>query len=103
MFDRRDVDDYLSTGTATTTASGFSNPNDGTSFAEVMKKYAEFGIRYESGDGLGNIYYNNQLVKTFIDKNKQGDVFTLSSEDGGEIVVHTVYDKKGNLTGVEIE
>ena len=29
--------------------------------------------------------------------------FTLSSEDGGEIVVHTVYDKKGNLTGVEIE
>ena len=52
---------------------------------------------------MGNIYYNNQLVKTFIDKNKQGDVFTLSSEDGGEIVVHTVYDKKGNLTGVEIE
>lgn len=103
VFDRRDVDDYLSTGTGTTTASGFSNPNDGTSFAEVMKKYAEFGIRYESGDGLGNIYYNNQLVKTFIDKNKQGDVFTLSSEDGGEIVVHTVYDKKGNLTGVEIE
>lgn len=103
VFDRRDVDDYLSTGTATTTASGFSNPNDGTSFAEVMKKYAEFGIRYESGDGLGNIYYNNQLVKKFIDKNKQGDVFTLSSEDGGEIVVHTVYDKKGNLTGVEIE
>lgn len=103
VFDRRDVDDYLSTGTATTTASGFSNSNDGTSFAEVMKKYAEFGIRYESGDGLGNIYYNNQLVKTFIDKNKQGDVFTLSSEDGGEIVVHTVYDKKGNLTGVEIE
>ena len=103
VFDRRDVDDYLSTGTATTTASGFSSPNDGTSFAEVMKKYAEFGIRYESGDGLGNIYYNNQLVKTFIDKNKQGDVFTLSSEDGGEIVVHTVYDKKGNLTGVEIE
>ena len=42
-------------------------------------------------------------MKTFIDKNKQGDVFTLSSEDGGEIVVHTVYDKKGNLTGVEIE
>ena len=103
VFDRRDVDDYLSDGPSTTTASGFSNSNDGTSFAEVMKKYAEFGIRYESGDGLGNIYYNNQLVKTFIDKNKQGDVFTLSSEDGGEIVVHTVYDKKGNLTGVEIE
>ena len=103
VLDRRDLDEYLSAGTATTTASGFSNSNDGTSFAEVMKKYAEFGIRYESGDGLGNIYYNNQLVKTFIDKNKQGDVFTLSSEDGGEIVVHTVYDKKGNLTGVEIE
>ena len=103
VFDRRDLDEYLSAGTATTTASGFSNSNDGTSFAEVMKKYAEFGIGYESGDGLGNIYYNNQLVKTFIDKNKQGDVFTLSSEDGGEIVVHTVYDKKGNLTGVEIE
>lgn len=103
VFDRRDVDDYKEDRQSTTTASGFSNPNDGTSFAELMKKYAEFGIRYESGDGLGNIYYNNQLVKTFIDKNKQGDVFTLSSEDGGEIVVHTVYDKNGNLTGVEIE
>ena len=103
VFDRRDVDDYLSTGTVPTAISGFSGSDDGITFAELMKKYAEFGIRYESGDGLGNIYYNNQLVKTFIDKNKQGDVFTLSSEDGGEIVVHTVYDKKGNLTGVEIE
>ena len=103
VFDRRDVDDYLSTGTVPTAISGFSGSDDGITFAELMKKYAEFGIRYESGDGTGNIYYNNQLVKTFIDKNKQGDVFTLSSEDGGEIVVHTVYDKKGNLTGVEIE
>ena len=103
VFDSRDMDDYLSDGPSTTTASGFSNSNDGTSFAEVMKKYAEFGIRYESGDGTGNIYYNNQLVKTFVDENKQGDVFTLSSENGGEIVVHTVYDKNGNLTGVEIE
>ena len=101
VFDRRDMDEYLSDGPSTTTASGFSNSNDGTSFAEVMKKYAEFGIGYESGDGLGNIYYNNQLVKTFIDKNKQGDVFTLSSEDGGEIVVYTVYDKSGNLTGIK--
>ncbi|MCI7472879.1 MAG: M56 family metallopeptidase [Clostridiales bacterium] len=103
VFDRRDVDDYLFDGPSTTTASGFSNPNDGTSFAELMKKYAEFGIRYESGDGTGNIYYNNQLVKTFVDENKQGDVFTLSSEDGGEIVVYTIYDKNGTLTGVKIK
>lgn len=67
----------------------------------MMKKYAKFGISYESGPGLGNIYYNGQLVKTFIDENKQGDVFTLSSEDGGEIVVYTVYDKSGNLTGIK--
>ena len=67
VFDRRDMDDYLSDGPSTTTASGFSNSNDGTSFAEVMKKYAEFGIRYESGDGLGNIYYNNQLVKMLLE------------------------------------
>lgn len=103
VFDRRDVDDYLSTGTVPTAISGFSGSDDGITFAELMKKYAKFGIRYESGDGTGNIYYNNQLVKTFVDENKQGDVFTLSSENGGEIVVHTVYDKKGNLTGVEIE
>ena len=103
VFDRRDVDDYLATGTVPTAISGFSGSDDGITFAELMKKYAEFGIRYESGDGTGNIYYNNQLVKTFVDENKQGDVFTLSSENGGEIVVHTVYDKKGNLTGVEIE
>lgn len=103
VFDWRDVDDYLSTGTVPTAISGFSGSDDGITFAELMKKYAEFGIRYESGDGTGNIYYNNQLVKTFVDENKQGDVFTLSSENGGEIVVHTVYDKNGNLTGVEIE
>lgn len=103
VFDRRDVDDYLSTGTVPTAISGFSGSDDGITFAELMKKYAEFGIRYESGDGTGNIYYNNQLVKTFVDENKQGDVFTLSSENGGEIVVHMVYDKKGNLTGVKIE
>ena len=101
VFDRRDLDDYLFDGPSTTTLSGFSNPNDGTSFAELMKKYAKFGISYESGPGLGNIYYNGQLVKTFIDKNKQGDVFTLSSEYGGEIVVYTVYDKSGNLTGIK--
>lgn len=101
VFDWRDLDDYLFDGPSTTTLSGFSNPNDGTSFAELMKKYAKFGISYESGPGLGNIYYNGQLVKTFIDKNKQGDVFTLSSEDGGEIVVYTVYDKSGNLTGIK--
>lgn len=101
VFDRRDLDDYLFDGPSTATLSGFSNPNDGTSFAELMKKYAKFGISYESGPGLGNIYYNGQLVKTFIDKNKQGDVFTLSSEDGGEIVVYTVYDKSGNLTGIK--
>lgn len=103
VFDRRDVDDYLSTGTVPTAISGFSGSDDGITFAELMKKYAEFGIRYESGDGTGNIYYNNQLVKTFVDENKQGDVFTLSSENGGEIVVHMVYDKKGNLTDVKIE
>lgn len=101
VFDRRDVDDYLSTGTIPTATSGFSGSDDGITFAELMKKYAEFGIRYESGDGTGNIYYNNQLVKTFIDENKQGDVFTLSSEDGGEIVVYTVYDKNGKLTGIK--
>ena len=90
VFDRRDVDDYLSTGTVPTAISGFSGSDDGITFAELMKKYAEFGIRYESGDGTGNIYYNNQLVKTFVDENKQGDVFTLSSENGGEIVVHSL-------------
>ena len=67
VFDRRDVDDYLSTGTVPTAISGFSGSDDGITFAELMKKYAEFGIRYESGDGLGNIYYNNQLVKMLLE------------------------------------
>ena len=103
VFDKRNVDEYLSNEQSTTTASGFSSSNDGKDFTEQMKKYAEFGIRYESGNGLGNVYYDNQLVKTFIDENNQGEVFSISSEDGGEIVVHTVYDKNGTLTGVKVE
>ncbi len=63
----------------------------------------DFGIEYkeQEGSGIGNVYYNGQLVKTFADKNKDGRVFTFQSVDGGEIVVHTVYDENGKLIGME--
>jgi YD repeat-containing protein len=42
------------------------------------------------------------LVKSFIDEKPNGGVLFVSSSDGGNINVRTVYDEKGKLTGVEI-
>ena len=73
----------------------------GMSFAERFEKYAPFGITYEEGDGLGNVYYNSRLVSRFSDLTPDGGAFTFSSAKGGGITVKTVYDQNGNLTGVE--
>ena len=73
----------------------------GMTFAERFEKYAAFGITYEEGEGLGNVYYNGRLVSRFADLTPDGGAFTFSSENGGGIAVRTVYDQNGKLTGIE--
>ena len=77
--------------------------SEGETFKQKFSKYQRYGIEYkeQKNSGVGNVYYNGQLVKTFIDENKDGGVFSFQSVDGGEIVVHTVYNKDGKLIGVE--
>ncbi|WP_073026604.1 hypothetical protein [Lutispora thermophila] len=77
--------------------------SEGKTFAEMFAEYKAFGIEYKElqENGRGNVYYNGQLVKKFIDENKAGGIFTYESVDGGQITVHTIYDQKGKLIGVE--
>ena len=83
------------------TTSGTEAFEQGMSFAERFEKYAPFGITYEEGEGLGNVYYNGRLVSHFSDLTPDGGAFTFSSENGGGIPVKTVYDENGRLTGIE--
>ena len=76
----------------------------GTSFEEIFKKYAPFGITYEEAEGnsgKGNVYYNGQLVGTFADLTPDGGAFVFSSAEQGNITVKTAYDDDGRLTGAE--
>lgn len=77
----------------------------GETFAERFLKYKEYGITFSEqsiNGGIGNVYYQDQLVRNFVDLAPDGGIFTLSSADGGSIKVCTVYDENGKLTGVEI-
>ncbi len=76
----------------------------GTDFAKIFEKYAPFGITYEEtkdSSGMGNVYYNGQLVRQFSDLTPDGGVFTFSSAKQGNFAVKTVYDENGRLIGVE--
>lgn len=56
-------------------------------------------MEYEES-GAGDVYYNNILVKTFIDQNEKG-IFTYDSKSGGTIKVQAVYNDKNELCGVK--
>lgn len=78
----------------------------GRTFAEIFSEYAIYGIEYKeehvgSGNGNGNVYFNGQLVKQFIDESPNGGVFSYHSKDGGKITIYTIYDDNGTIIGVE--
>lgn len=77
----------------------------GRTIAEILGDYEPYGVTYEVISGnRGNIYYNGQLAECFWDEKPDGSVFaTESAKTGGTIVIYTVYDKDGNLTGVTAE
>lgn len=84
--------------------SGIMEFANGKTTAERFEDYAAFGVKFETksiNGGLGNIYYNGQLVNTFIDEMPDGGVFMCGSSDGGNLSVRTVYDEDGKFIGVE--
>ncbi len=76
----------------------------GTSFAERFAKYKAYGITYEEASGasgVGNVYWNGQLVSRFTDISPDGGAFSFTSVQQGGVAARTVYDGNGRLTGVE--
>lgn len=76
----------------------------GRTFTEIFSEYAKYGIEYKEehvGSGNGNVYFNGQLVKQFIDESPNGGVFSYHSKDGGKITIQTIYDNNGTIIGVE--
>ena len=102
-FNQRDLSLLNTTPEAVTTEIG--TDTEGETFVQKFAKYKDYGVTYQEkkGSGIRNIYYNGQLVKHFVDINKQGEVFSMGSTDGGEIIVQTVYDEKGNLLGLDVK
>lgn len=75
---------------------------EGTSFENIFAKYKKYGLEYKAAAaGLGNVYYNGELVKHFSDVSPKGSAFSFESSDGGEITVTAVYDENGDLIGVK--
>ncbi|MCM1266612.1 MAG: M56 family metallopeptidase [Bacteroidales bacterium] len=90
-------------GNETTEAIGNSDAG-GETFAERFAKYKDFGITYveaEGASGRGNVYLNGQAVSHFADVAPNGDAFSFTSAEPDGIRVHTDYDERGNLIGVQ--
>lgn len=105
-FDERDLSSFKKEPGIEATAifdNSLAISSKGETFAEKFSKYIDYGITYKEvkNSSIGNVYYNNQLIKTFIDEGKNG-IFTFQSKDGnGKINVYAVYNKSGKLIGVE--
>lgn len=102
-FNNRDLSNFYGSSEAITYSFGTYDPSAKT-FSETFEKYSAFGIEYveaENASGAGNVYYNGQLVNSFVDSSPNGGTFSFHSADGGKINVRMVYDADGNLTGVK--
>lgn len=88
---------------ATSVEDGSSTSSGGRTFEQIFSDYESYGITYKStSSGLGNVYLNGEIVKAFIDE-KDGGVFSFHSNDGGGLIVRTVYDESGNLISLKNE
>ena len=73
---------------------------DGESIAERLAMFQEFGITYKEINGnQGDVYWNDELLKEFIDMKPNGDIFLVQSASGGKNTAHTVY-YQGKVIGI---
>lgn len=104
VFEQRNF--IASTTIGTTAIIDGESEATGQTFTQLFAKYKEYGIMYEErpgSSGSGNVYYNGETVRTFIDEAPDGGVFSYGSRGGGMITIRTVYDNNGKLIGVEQE
>jgi len=107
-FDSRDIRALTRSETIEAVAAGTADSADaagGRTFEEVFSEYKDYGITYVEAAGVsgrGNVYYNGQLVDTFIDETPDGGMFFFQSGETGSIAVRTVYSSEGKLSGIEI-
>lgn len=84
----------------TTEASG-SGGGNGRSLEEIFSDYGDFGVTFvPASGGKGNVYWNGELLRAWIDVKPGGDTFVFYSESGGAAVAYAEYDDKGAMTGV---
>lgn len=73
----------------------------GETLADRFSRYAEYGVIFD-GDSQGSISFHGEAVRSFVDIQPDGGVFSYTAPDGDGISVCTVYDDHGVLTGVEV-
>ena len=103
-FDARDIDALLHPSMAATTGCSESGGGGGVPFAEIFAAYRDFGVEFvesPEGSGTGNVYCLGELADVFADVSPEGGSFVFHSRDRGTCNVRTVYDRAGNLAGVE--
>ena len=98
------VSDYVYTDVSYETSdcsSMFDSSDGGRTFEEIFAEYKDLGVDYRAKEGgRGDVYYNNELVRVFVDETSKS-VFTYESDGNGSVSVKTVYDEDGKLTGIE--
>ena len=82
-----------------------SSADDGT-IAARLAPFSRYGVTYEpaTGSGMGNVYYNGMLVRTFIDYNEtSGSLFAFNSDDAdpSDANLRVEYDADGSVAGVQ--
>lgn len=104
-FKSRDIENLkMPPMTAVTIDTTTEIDKNAKTFKELFEAYKNVGIRYEeskTASGVGNVYYNDELVNRFADISPSG-TFTFKSKDNSTLNVQTIYDDKGNLVGIEI-
>lgn len=85
-----------------TVASG--SKAQGRSFEEIFKKYSGLGISFVPSDngGMGNVYYNGELMDGLVDNAPNGAAFSFKFKDTGRGVANVVYDDNGEMIGIEV-
>lgn len=67
--------------------------------------YKKYGVDLKPSKNdsrLYDVYYNGELVCIFCDRKPSGSIFSFCSQNtNSNMVLYTVYDKNGNLSGVK--
>lgn len=97
-FDERDLSLF-----AESEVNAFEEGEKNSEFASNFPlKFKEYGITYQDfGDGQGNICWNGEFVEQLWDEAPDGSVSVSVSTTKNGVIVKSVYDEDGHLTGIE--